>query len=157
MNRLAGLFHKTTPPRRAHEEGKPLLNFPVLCLVQGAYYLALALGPLWGSASLEAGGGIHAGQLLRLVTAVAAAFLLIAAYRRQAATEIAIVAMGSALSLAALDVLHVLLRALSPLYLLDTMAEALFLAAWVRLLAPEKHGGARAAVRLPSNLHELPD
>jgi hypothetical protein len=39
---------------------------------------------------------------------------------------------------------------------LDAAVEVVFLAAWVRLLAPEKHGGARAAFGLPKDLHELP-
>jgi hypothetical protein len=61
--------------------------------------------------------------------AVIGAALLIAAFRRRALLEIRLIAIGSAIGLAAIDVIYVSLARIPPVYLLDALGE-IGLAAW---------------------------
>jgi hypothetical protein len=67
-----------------------------------------------------------------LVTVIGSA-LALASRRRQLAPEIVLVAAGSAAALATIDVVYVARRRISPVYLLDAVAEIALLAGWVRL------------------------
>jgi hypothetical protein len=59
--------------------------------------------------------------------------LALATRRRQIAPEVMLVAAGSAGTLAAIDVVYVAKRCISPVYLLDAVAEIGLLAGWARL------------------------
>jgi hypothetical protein len=63
-----------------------------------------------------------------LVTAIGAV-LGVAGLRRQAALEIALLAVSSAAGLAGIDIVYVARRRISPIYLLDALGQ-LVLAAW---------------------------
>jgi hypothetical protein len=136
-----------------------VLSFTNLCLVQGIYYLLTGLWPLLNLSSFEAVAGPKTdGWLVRavgLLVAVDAAVLLLAAWRRRETAEIAMLAIGSAVALTAIDLWQVLRGVISQIYLCDAVAEAVLLAGWVRLLAPEKHAGSRAGAALPRDLHDL--
>jgi hypothetical protein len=161
MNRLATFFEKPARSRRAADDWKPLLSFTNLCLVQGLYYLLMGLWPLLNLDGFEAVTGPKTDRWLvrtvGLLVAVEAAVLLLAAWRRQATPEVALLAIGSALALTAVDVFCTLSRTIAPIYLLDAVAEVLLIACWVRLLLPENHAVARPAFGLPKHLHELSD
>jgi hypothetical protein len=111
MNRVSGFFESRPSPQRRPDDWKPLIGFSTLCLLQGTCYLVRGS---WSLASAQAVAGSHSDalpeRLIEMLVAVVAALLLIAAWRRQAATEIAVVAMGSALVLTAFDALDVILR-----------------------------------------------
>jgi hypothetical protein len=56
--------------------------------------------------------------------------LAVAGMRRRVAPEIPLLAVGSALSLAAVDVVYVSKKRISKVYLLDAMAELILVALW---------------------------
>ena len=56
--------------------------------------------------------------------------LLLAGLRRRVTPELKIVGAGCAVALAAVEGVHVFRRRISPIYLVDAMAEVALLAAW---------------------------
>jgi len=66
-----------------------------------------------------------------LLVAIGSA-LLIAGYRRIASPEVFTLAIGSAASLAAIEIIYVARGRISPVYLLDTVAELFLIALWIR-------------------------
>ena len=64
---------------------------------------------------------------------IAGAALILASRRRQVAPEIVVVAAGSAAALAAIDTVYVAKRRISPVYLLDAVAEIALVAGWAQL------------------------
>jgi hypothetical protein len=67
------------------------------------------------------------------LVAVNGCTLALASRRRQLAPEIVLVAAGSAAALAAIDTVYVAKRRISPVYLLDALAEIALVAGWARL------------------------
>jgi hypothetical protein len=109
-----------------------LVTYPPLA--QGVYFLLAGLVPLLAPGLYQTVTGHHAdAALLRafavLPLAVGGA-LCLAAYRRQWPPELLLVALGSALGFAALD-LALLLRGPSAVHLLDGVLQVGFLVLWV--------------------------
>jgi len=120
--------------------------FVVLLYAQGLYYFVTGLWPLihvesfqWvtgpktdhltaGPAATEADHWLlmTVGALITVISLV----LLVAAYRRQTAGEVAVLAAGSAVALTAIDVIYVARGTIAPIYLLDAAAEVMLLAGW---------------------------
>jgi hypothetical protein len=110
--------------------------------VQGAYFFVLGLWPIFHIESFQAVTGEKSDHLFTAhgdhwlvntvgaLVAVIGLVLLIAAWRRQFAAEVVLLAVGSALALAAIDAIYVLRQAISPIYLVDAAFEVLFAAAW---------------------------
>jgi hypothetical protein len=101
---------------------------------QGAFYAATGVWAVVGRRSFERITGFKfEGWLLKtvglLVTASGAAMLEAARHDR-VTPEIRLLAEASAVSLAAVDVVYVARRRISPVYLLDAIAEAGLVAAW---------------------------
>jgi hypothetical protein len=67
------------------------------------------------------------------LVAVIGCALALASRRRQLTPEIVLVAAGSAAALAAIDTVYVAKRRISPVYLLDAVAEIVLVAGWARL------------------------
>jgi hypothetical protein len=67
------------------------------------------------------------------LVAVIGSALALASRRRQLAPEIVVVAAGSAATLAAIDIVYVAKRRISPVYLLDAVTEVALVAGWARL------------------------
>jgi hypothetical protein len=103
---------------------------------QGAYYLATGLAPFASRRAFEAVTGPKVDWwLVQTVGALVAAVggSLTAASRRGRVTpELRALGISSAAGLAALEVLHVLRRRISPIYLADAALELAFAAAWLR-------------------------
>jgi hypothetical protein len=102
----------------------------------GTYYVASGVTPFASRRAFEAVTGPKADWWLvqtvgALVTTVGAT-LVGAAARGRVTPEIAALAAGCAASLAAVEVVHVARRRISPVYLADAVAEAAALAALVR-------------------------
>lgn len=105
---------------------------------QGAYFLLTGIWPLFGMRSFERITGPKRDRwLVKTVgglVAVVGGALILAAWRRPAAVtderELPLVAVGSAATLAAVDVVYVARGRIAPIYLLDALAEAICLAAW---------------------------
>lgn len=111
---------------------------------QGAYYVTGGLAPFVSRRAFEALTGPKREWWLvqtvgALTTAVGAGMLAGAARRKDPSAELVVIAGGCAVALAAVDVVHVARRRISPVYLLDAAAN---LAAIVAL-ATAARGGAR--------------
>lgn len=76
-----------------------------------------------------------------LITVVALV-LLVAAWRRQAAGEVALLAVASAVALTAIDVIYVYRETIARIYLLDAAAEVVLLAGWAVALFRRYRAGA---------------
>lgn len=114
----------TTGPRRR------------LALTQAAYYIVTGVWPLLHLRSFEWVSGPKTDRWLVkavgvLVTAIGVP-LGVAGWRRTIAPETALLATGSALGLAAVDVVYVAKQRISPIYLLDAVAEVGFGVGWLR-------------------------
>jgi len=67
--------------------------------------------------------------------------MLIAAVRRDIAFEVFVIGLVTALSLAATDVIFVIERSLPPVYLLDAVAESLFVTRWIFAIRDLRRAG----------------
>lgn len=103
-------------------------------LGQGAFYVLTGLWALVDIESFEAVTGPKTDDWLvktvGVLVTVIGAVLLLAARRRRISPEIALLAAGSALGLASIDVIYVLSGVIAPIYLLDAFAEVGLAAAW---------------------------
>src|SRR5712671_3487850 len=113
-----------------------------LLWLQGPYYLLTGVWPLVSIRTFQLVTGPKTDHLPTgreadhwlvmtvglLVTAIAIT-LLVAAWRCQMAPEIAVVAIGSALALTAIDVIYVARRVIAPIYLVDAAVEVPLIAA----------------------------
>jgi hypothetical protein len=75
-----------------------------------------------------------------LVTAIGAA-LAIAAARDRAPAEIIVLALGSAIGLATIEVIYVVRDRIGEIYLLDVAVEAVIVAGWVVVASTNRQGG----------------
>jgi len=106
-----------------------------LALVQGGFYVLSGVWPLLHLRSFERVTGPKAdGWLVKTVgvlVLVIGCALGLAGWRRQVSPEVALVAAGSAAGLATIDLVYVGRRRISPVYLLDALAEVLLVALWI--------------------------
>ena len=111
------------------------LSAPALALVQGVFYAATGLWALVDLDSFMAVTGPKTDRWLvktvGILVTVIGAVLLLAWRRGQVAAEVVLLAVGSALSLAAIDVIYVSNRTIPPIYLLDAVVEAGLALLWV--------------------------
>jgi hypothetical protein len=115
-------------------------------VAQGAYYAATGLWALLDVDSFQEVTGPKADVWLvktvgALVTATGGAIGLAGA-RRRVTPEIELLAAGSALGLAAIDVYYVAKGRIAPIYLADAVAEVGLAAAW-GLLRGRRRGEVR--------------
>lgn len=101
---------------------------------QAAYFLVTGVWPLVHIRSFEWVSGPKVDRWLvktvgALVGVVGAAIGL-AAWRRRITPEIELLAVGSALALAAIDVVYVARRRIRPVYLLDAAMELALIVGW---------------------------
>jgi len=110
--------------------------------LQGLFYLPNGIWPILHIRSFEAITGPKTDRWLvktvgALITVVG--ITLLGAARRQRMTpEMAVLGAGSAASLAAIDVVYVARRRISPIYLLDAVAEIGIIFGWLRALSTSK-------------------
>ena len=127
------------PKTGSQAKGRADLLVTALLWGQGAYYLATGVWPLVHLESFEAVTGPKTEDWLVktvgvLVASIAIA-LLVAAYRRHNSPEIAVLALASAGSLTAIDVIYVSQRVIGPIYLADAVAEVILIGLWIVALA----------------------
>lgn len=100
---------------------------PGVALTQGAFYLATGIWPLIDVDSFQAVTGpktdLWLVRTVGVLVTVIGAVLVTVARRRNFSIEITLLAIGSALGLAAIDVIYVLSGTISPIYLADAAAE----------------------------------
>jgi len=111
----------------------------IVLIPQGLYFFATGVWPLVHMESFLAVTGpktdLWLVRTVGMLIAVIGFALLVAAFRRNAGTEVRTLAMGSAVGLAAIDVIYVTLGVIPPVYLLDAVAEGVLLAGWAMLLS----------------------
>jgi energy-converting hydrogenase Eha subunit E len=105
-----------------------------IALVQGVFYVATGVWALVDLDSFMAVTGPKVDHWLvktvGVLVTVIGAVLLFAARNHRVTPEIVVLAVGSALSLAAIDVVYVSAGRISSIYLLDAAAEVGLAAAW---------------------------
>jgi len=105
-----------------------------LALLQGVFYVVTGLWPLIHMTSfLQVTGPKTDLWLVRTVAVlvtVIGAVILQAGRRRRVTPEVVLLASGSALGLAAIDIVHVLSKVISPIYLADAAVELGLVASW---------------------------
>jgi hypothetical protein len=105
-----------------------------LALGQAAYFLVTGIWPLVDLRTFEAISGPKVDDwLVKTVgvqVGVVGGVLALAAYRQRVTPEVELLAIGSALGLAAIDVVYVSRRRIRPIYLLDALIELGFVAGW---------------------------
>jgi hypothetical protein len=127
--------------------------FAVLCAVQGLYCLITGAWPLVSIETFQAVTGRKTDHLVTgregdhwLVNTVGvlvianALVLLFAAWRNRPSPEVALLAIGSAVGLTAIDVTYVVRGVIPPIYLADAGLEVAYLIAWAWVLARTRRG-----------------
>jgi hypothetical protein len=108
---------------------------PALALVQGLFYAGTGLWALVDLDSFMAVTGPKTDRWLvktvGILVTVIGAVLLLAWRRARVPAEVVLLAAGSALSLAAIDLIYVSNGTISPVYLLDAAAEVGLVLAWI--------------------------
>lgn len=106
----------------------------LLAVAQGAYFLLTGIWPILSIRTFEAVTGPKTDDWLvktvGLLIAVVGAVLILAGARDAVSAEVVVLAVGSALGLAGVDVWYVARRVIPRVYLLDAAAEALLIALW---------------------------
>jgi hypothetical protein len=107
----------------------------LLALVQGAFYAATGLWALVDLDSFMAVTGPKTDRWLvktvGILVTVIGGVLLVAWRRGEVPVEVVLLAIGSAFSLATIDVVYVSNRTIPPIYLLDAVAELGLALAWL--------------------------
>jgi len=124
---------------------------------QGFFCLVLGLWPVVGFASFKTVTGQMLDQgparwLLTLAGMLLAGIglsMLSAAIRRDVAFEVFAVGLITALSLAATDIIFVIERSIPLLYLLDAVAESLFVTLWVFAIRDLRRSSSRPVIPAP--------
>ena len=115
-----------------------------LARLQAIFYVVTGIWPFVSMRTFEAVTGPKVDRwLVKTVGALVAVIgsaLALASRRRQFAPEVVLVAAGSAAALATIDTVYVAKRRISPVYLLDAVAEIGLVAAWVRLWSQSPRG-----------------
>jgi len=113
-------------------------NFFLTALTQGIFY---ALTGIWPIVSIESfqqvTGPKHDLWLVKTVGAilfVIGTTLIIAGMRQEPMLSTAVLAIGSAVVLAGVDIIYFKKRIIAAIYLLDALAEFLFIAWWTTIL-----------------------
>lgn len=100
----------------------------------GFFFLVTGLWPIVSLATFEAVSGPKTDHWLVITVgwliAVMGAALLLSAVRRRVGLEMFVLGIGAALALAGVDVVFVFKGTIPPIYLLDAVAEALFITLW---------------------------
>ena len=107
----------------------------LLALIQGVFYVATGLWAVVDLDSFMAVTGPKTDHWLvktvGILVTVIGAVLLFSWRRGRVPAEVVLLAVGSALSLAAVDVIYVSDGTIAPIYLLDAVAEVALALAWI--------------------------
>jgi hypothetical protein len=115
-----------------------------LARLQAIFYIVTGVWPFVSMRAFEAVTGPKVDRwLVKTVGALVAVIgsaLGLASRRRQLAPELMVIAAGSAAALATIETVYVAKRRISPVYLLDAVAEIALVAGWARLWGQRPHG-----------------
>ena len=103
-------------------------------MTQGLYFAATGLWPIVSITTFQMVTGpktdLWLVKTVGVLVIAIGAVLIVAALRRRITPEILLLAVTSALGLAAIDVIYVSRGRISPVYLLDAAAELILVALW---------------------------
>ncbi len=137
MSATATYPHVNTPPAPARAGQSGWLT--AVLWVQGLYYLATGVWPLVSMDTFLMVTGpktdLWLVDTVAVLVGVIGLVLLLAAARRHATAEVALLAIGSALALTGVDVIFTSLGVIPRVYLLDAAAEVVLIAWWLLALA----------------------
>lgn len=106
----------------------------LVSLTQGLFYAATGFWSLVSITTFQMVTGpktdLWLVKTVGVLVIVIGAVLIMAALRRRITPEIRLLAVGSALGLAAIDIIYVSRGRISPVYLLDAIAELILVAVW---------------------------
>ena len=106
-----------------------------VALIQGMFYLMTGLWPLIDIDSFQLVTGpktdLWLVRTVGVLVAVIGSVLLSASLRRRVTAEIVMLGVGSALGLAAIDLIYALSGRISAIYLADAAVEVLLAALWL--------------------------
>jgi hypothetical protein len=106
-----------------------------VAVTQGVFYVATGVWPLIHIDSFQAVTGpkvdLWLVRTVGVLVGVIGLVLITAARRRRIGPEIALLAIGSALGLAAIDTVYALSGVISPVYLADAVVELALVATWM--------------------------
>jgi hypothetical protein len=115
----------------AHMDEK-LLRY--VAIGQAAFYVATGVWSLVGIRSFQKVTGpkvdVWLVKTVGVLVTVIGGVLGLAGYRKQVPPEVAMLAVGSAAGLAAIDVVYVAQKRIRPVYLLDAVAEVGLIGLW---------------------------
>jgi hypothetical protein len=111
----------------------------LVALLQGIYFFVFGIWPILHMKSFLIVTGpktdLWLVRTVGLILAVIGVALIFAQVNAEINTSLIILAIGSALSLAVIEVVYVTRRVISPIYLGDAAAEFVLIAWWVLSLA----------------------
>jgi dolichyl-phosphate-mannose--protein O-mannosyl transferase len=106
--------------------------------IQGFYYLFTGLWPLIDAFTFQLVTGpktdVWLVKTVGVLVSVIGAVLIMVGLRKTVNLEVSVLAIGSALGLAAIDIVYVTRGRIAPIYLLDACAELFIAAAWIYFL-----------------------
>lgn len=106
----------------------------LVALVQGIYFFVTGVWPLLSMKTFLMVTGpktdLWLVKTVGMILAVIGAVLILAQVNAEINTSIIVLAIGSAISLAIVEVIYVAKRVISPIYLADAVAELILVAWW---------------------------
>lgn len=108
--------------------------YRLIALAQGGYYLVTALWSLVSIGSFQRVTGpktdLWLVKTVGVLVGVIGGVLCRAGLGQNTSSDVPLLAVGSAAGLTAIDVVYVTRRRISPIYLLDALAELVLIAGW---------------------------
>lgn len=105
-------------------------SFNLLALAQGVFYLITGLWPLLSIQTFltvtEPKTDVWLVKTAGVLISVIGGVLALAGLRGRKTSEISLLALGSAAGLTGIDLVYVAKKCISPIYLLDALAETIF-------------------------------
>jgi hypothetical protein len=105
-----------------------------IAVAQGLYYAATGVWPLVSIGTFQKVTGpktdLWLVKTVGVLVSVTGVVLMTAGWRRQTTPQIPLLAAGSAAGLAAIDITYVAKKRISPIYLLDALAEVALIFCW---------------------------
>ena len=132
----------TTPPIQPPARSSSLVS--VVAFAQSLYFLVTGIWPLLSISTFEAVTGPKTDdwlvQTVGVLITVIAIVIAVAAVRQNITFEIILLAIGSALGLAIVDLVFVAQRRISPVYLVDAVAEFILIGLWASAISLQRRG-----------------
>ena len=113
----------------------------VLSITQGIFYLGTGLWPFISASSFQKVTGPKVDfwlvKTVGVLVSVIGGVLISAGLRRKQNIEVPMLAVGSASGLAGIDIAYVARKRISPVYLVDALAETILVVLWALALIKE--------------------